>query len=274
VVICCHADDTASVAPPAGREALDVSGSSRPATDRRRDPRLGAATRPRESALGLPAHRRRANPGNPGSLGQGGTPIETGGGAGGFNGGAEGGSANVRAGGGGGGYWGGGGGSLSFGGGCGGGGGGGSGFTPLGTGMTNAVRSGNGQVVITYNLAADQIGALEAAIVSASPPVNTAFGQKLLAKLHKVESLLAKGKTENACNKLDGFIKTVQDGLAKGKLTRRPGDPVPRRRGRNRDHPRLLSGRSTRFRVQAAADPTAPASPRSAPPSRRRSRNR
>jgi FIMAH domain len=55
--------------------------------------------------------------------------------------------------------------------------------------------------------------------VSASPPVNTAFGQKLLAKLQKIEKFVVGGKTEKACNKLDGFIKTVQDGLAKGKLT-------------------------------------------------------
>ena len=89
-------------------------------------------------------------PGHPGSLGQGGTPFQIGGGSGGFNGGAEGGNASIRAGGGGGGYYGGGGGDDS----CpaSGGGGGGSGFTPGGTGMTNGVRSGHGQVTITYTV--------------------------------------------------------------------------------------------------------------------------
>jgi hypothetical protein len=52
------------------------------------------------------------------------------------------------SGGGGGGYYGGAAGSS------GGGGGGGSGFTPDTTGMTNGVRSGNGQVNITYDAAA------------------------------------------------------------------------------------------------------------------------
>jgi putative transposase len=36
-VVCCHTDDTASVAPPAGGEALDILTSSRPTTDRRPD---------------------------------------------------------------------------------------------------------------------------------------------------------------------------------------------------------------------------------------------
>jgi hypothetical protein len=89
-----------------------------------------------------------SNPGNPGSLGQGGTPAGTlTGGAGGFNGGATGGPP-TGGGGGGGGYYGGGGGDTSCA--AGGGAGGGSGFTPFGTGMTNGVRSGNGQVTITY----------------------------------------------------------------------------------------------------------------------------
>src|SRR6266511_2500053 len=56
-------------------------------------------------------------------------------------------------GGGGGGLFGGGGGSGAPAETAGGAGGGGSGFTPTGTGMTNGVRAGNGQVVITYDLA-------------------------------------------------------------------------------------------------------------------------
>ena len=59
-VVSGHADDAAALAPTAGRAPLDVRRSARPAADRRRDPRVGASPRARESALGLPADRRRA----------------------------------------------------------------------------------------------------------------------------------------------------------------------------------------------------------------------
>src|SRR6266487_6647074 len=55
-----HADDAAALAPTPGRSPLDVSRSEWPSADRRRDPRAGASPRTRESALGLPADRRRA----------------------------------------------------------------------------------------------------------------------------------------------------------------------------------------------------------------------
>ena len=59
-VVSGDADDAAALAPAPSRSPLDVRRSPRPATDRRRDPRVGTAARPRESALGLPTNRRRA----------------------------------------------------------------------------------------------------------------------------------------------------------------------------------------------------------------------
>jgi hypothetical protein len=93
--------------------------------------------------------------GHGGTQSQGGAAGNFGGGAGGSGTGGAGGSSsgglNVRGGGGGGGgLFGGGGGSGFSNSTYAGGGGGGSGFTPTGTGMTNGVRTGNGQVVIAY----------------------------------------------------------------------------------------------------------------------------
>src|SRR5205823_1981196 len=55
-----YADDAAALAPATRRPPLDLRRSKRPAADRWRDARAGASPRARESALGLPADRRRA----------------------------------------------------------------------------------------------------------------------------------------------------------------------------------------------------------------------
>jgi hypothetical protein len=86
-------------------------------------------------------------PGAPGNSGGGAGASGTGGAGGDFSGG---GGGTHSGGGGGGGLFGGGGGSGSASFFAGGGGGGGSGFTPAGTGLTAGVRSGNGQVTISY----------------------------------------------------------------------------------------------------------------------------
>jgi hypothetical protein len=51
-LVCRHTDDTASLAPPPGREALDVPKENRPAAHWRRDPRACAAPRTGEPAVG------------------------------------------------------------------------------------------------------------------------------------------------------------------------------------------------------------------------------
>jgi hypothetical protein len=59
-VVSGHADDAPALASTAGRAPLDLRWSKRPAAYRPGDPRVGASARARESALGLPADRRRA----------------------------------------------------------------------------------------------------------------------------------------------------------------------------------------------------------------------
>src|SRR6266851_99561 len=57
-----HADDGPALASTAGRAPLELRWSNRPAAYRPGDPRVGASPRARESALGLPADRRRTEP--------------------------------------------------------------------------------------------------------------------------------------------------------------------------------------------------------------------
>jgi hypothetical protein len=64
-----HADDAPALAPTSRRPPLDLSRSERPTADRRRDPRIGAPSRARDSTLGLPADRRRAERPRPSSIG-------------------------------------------------------------------------------------------------------------------------------------------------------------------------------------------------------------
>ncbi len=106
----------------------------------------GARAAPAGFSGGAAALRARVALEAPGGSGAGGTGVAGTGGDGGDSLPAHGG------GGGGGGLFGGGGGAGGSAIGEGGGGGGGSGFTPGGTGMTNGVRSGPGQVTLTYTV--------------------------------------------------------------------------------------------------------------------------
>jgi len=139
-------------------------------------------------ASGSTSAERPTGGGGGGLSGSDGGPAAPPGGAGGNqsgttgSGSAVGGTAGNRGGGGGGGYFGGAGatttpggtttcGSLGFGGG-----GGGSGHTPSGTGMTNGVRSGNGQVTITYTPCDHTVSNTTTRVVVPSPGTTCVSG--------------------------------------------------------------------------------------------------
>jgi hypothetical protein len=150
--------------------------------------------------------------GNSPSPGMGGTPTMGGmGGAGAGDGvfgagGAGACSSGFCGGGGGGGWWGGGGGTF-------GGGGGGSGFGPAGVSFQTGVRSGAGQVLITFTTAAQAITDLQAQVSGLGLPkgLTTALNSKLQDALDD----LAADDTAGACGSLQAFLNQVKAQTAK-----------------------------------------------------------
>jgi len=115
-------------------------------------------------------------------------------------------SSGSCGGGGGGGWWGGGGGTF-------GGGGGGSGFGPAGVSFQTGVRSGAGQVLITFTTAAQAITDLQAQVSGLGLPkgLTTALNSKLQDALDD----LAADDTAGACGSLQAFLNQVKAQTAK-----------------------------------------------------------